>query len=547
MAYTNAPTGDSHNVERIRVGGENFLTSDASTAQNFLSGPPVTLNFIDCFPLKENQSNNEPKYRLSKRNSWISSSVSNATAVTAGGAGCIMLPNPISGNSNYYFAVGGNYYTVDVSTAPPCTVTLINAGTAAYLMGITAAVDNSSNYKFASIDNSSTLVVWNTAGGGVTTTNLAGIGVTAYRNIVFLNGYLFAAKGGAGTSYIYNSSAGGVLTTWNSTDFISAELFVDEIVWLEKHHNYLVCFGTEATEFFYDAAIEIGSPLQRQETYASKVGMVRTTRNKNTAIIGDDIYFIGRTSTDSMSLYVVKDFKVQEVNNQYMQGILNMFSQSTTTPDVYSVDAININNNPMVAITMSSVDSSSGATVTYYFTFVYDPALNLFWQLTTAGSKNTANTDIPTPADWIGTMVYASFSANWKTPFLFTIPNSGIGRQIYQSIPEGITTKVNTVTSVWYSDLWDHGTNRWKSISRVDAIGDFDSETLTLAFNQTPNYSQTYTSCTPTYNASTIGYGNNISWYNLGAARRWLFKLTMAGLGTSFIEGLEVEYNIGVS
>jgi len=103
-----------------------------------------------------------------------------------------------------------------------------------------------------------------------------------------------------------------------------------------------------------------------------------------------------------------------------------------------------------------------------------------------------------------------------------------------------------SVTSTVYTQVIDFDTNRYKHLARVDAIGDYGANSLTLSINQTPNYASTFTSC-GSQNALTIGYGNNISWYNLGAPRRFILKYEMAGASSGIHRGFDVEYNIGIS
>jgi hypothetical protein len=79
---------------------------------------------------------------------------------------------------------------------------------------------------------------------------------------VFLDGYLFLAK--ANTGDIYNSNLNDP-TTWTAGDFISSEVFPDDIQALVKMNNYLLAIGKTGSEFFYDAATTIGSPLARYE------------------------------------------------------------------------------------------------------------------------------------------------------------------------------------------------------------------------------------------------------------------------------------------
>jgi len=404
--------------------------------------------------------------------------------------------------------------------------------------GGTIAVDSTNVNKVAFMDNAGVLYLWSENGTGLATTNVAGTitGISGYRNLVFLNGYLFAAT----KNYFYNSGPGGLLSTWSTTNFLSAEQYPDEIVWMEKHKNYLVVWGNQTTEFFYDAGIEVGSPMARQESYATRVGMHRATGNKNTAIINDDIYFVGRNEGDNIGLYRVRNFKLEPISTQYVDQWINQ-TAGVYTPTFQSADVFMINDQPQIGFTFLVFD---GAVTYKTWTLMFDPATEQFWQLSTNGTPSTANTDIPSPLDIIGTTILRTWSQT--KPALYSVTLTS-GTQIYRHLVDYSLTKTASVTSILYTDNYDLGTNRWKHIGRVDAIGDYGTNVLTLSYNASRQFDSTYTDLSPTRTASTEGYGNSLSWYNLGAARSWVWKLKMVGTSSGLHEGFELEYTVGAS
>lgn len=70
---------------------------------------------------------------------------------------------------------------------------------------------------------------------------------------------------------LHNSSADD-LTAWASTDNIEAQIKGDSGVALARHINYLLAFGTDTIEVFYDAANATGSPFSRLEGTPSLIG-----------------------------------------------------------------------------------------------------------------------------------------------------------------------------------------------------------------------------------------------------------------------------------
>lgn len=520
MAYTKAPVTDTHNVTRIPALGSPIVVSDDSV------DVPTTLNYIDCFPKQEPQYGTKPITRVHKRDAWISADVTDGSGFTASSFSKSVVITE-EANPSVFFAYGTTFYRVAYASPSSATVAALatTSSGASFATG-TLAVDNSNVNKVCFLALGGDLRTWNEDGTGGTVTNLQSsfsIGATGFRNLVFLNGYLFAATNNA----IYNSNAGGVLTTWTNTDFIGAELFPDGISWIDKHHNYLVAFGKESIEFFYDGAVEIGSPLVRQESYASRIGL------KGPALVGggcvaaieDDLYFIGRNQSNSYSFYRLRNFKIEEIVNDYIIGLLNPATGAAEA----SVQVIIQNHEPQVMISLYGSDGPSP---------VYHPKEDTWWMVSRVGDASPLNTDLPGQFDFISCYNLPGYG----TQILCRNDDDDSLDTRRPDIPGSIS-----IESVVYSEVVDLGTNFIKHLARIDAIGDYGLNTLTLAYNGSPKYSTTYTNCTPTRTPSTLGYGNNLSWYNLGGYRRFSFKLTMDGVGPGYHEALDMEYNFGAT
>src|SRR5690606_29803769 len=67
---------------------------------------------------------------------------------------------------------------------------------------------------------------------------------------VFFDSYIFVAQ--EDTSAIYNSDVDDI-TAWDPTNFLNAEQYADNLIALGKQVNYIVGFGRNSIEFFYDA------------------------------------------------------------------------------------------------------------------------------------------------------------------------------------------------------------------------------------------------------------------------------------------------------
>ena len=138
--------------------------------------------------------------------------------------------------------------------------------------------------------------------------------------IVFLDGYLFLVK--VGTADIYNSNVDAPLV-FTAGNFISAEMLPDNLIRVARLNNYLLAFGTNSVEYFYDAANATGSPLQRNDTPIKLLGFLGGLANYGTKIM-----FVGQTSTNSPSLFMLEDFKITEIDVPVLRRYVEPFTSS---------------------------------------------------------------------------------------------------------------------------------------------------------------------------------------------------------------------------
>lgn len=86
---------------------------------------------------------------------------------------------------------------------------------------------------------------------------------------VFLDGYIFLAKQNTGD--VYNCDL-NTPDTWTAGNFLSAEMYPDNINALVRAENYIVVIGSQSTEYFYDAGNSPGTPLARVEGASLPIG-----------------------------------------------------------------------------------------------------------------------------------------------------------------------------------------------------------------------------------------------------------------------------------
>lgn len=103
---------------------------------------------------------------------------------------------------------------------------------------------------------------------GALSANLCAFPPSNIISITYMDGYIFA---GTSAGRIYNSDVGQP-TIWQPSNYISAEMFSDNLIALARQNNLLVALGTSSTQFFYDAANATGSPLANTEQAVLQFG-----------------------------------------------------------------------------------------------------------------------------------------------------------------------------------------------------------------------------------------------------------------------------------
>ena len=137
MAFRPAPQGNPHGLSRVRAVGSPFEVSNNS------SQVPQTLNYVDCYPMKEEQFGENPLYAVTCREAFtaisgMSFDFSSITITGSGGTGSppSNTPTPPASLSNYVVSQIGQLLVVDDASTQTggttlfCNVVLQYNGTA---------------------------------------------------------------------------------------------------------------------------------------------------------------------------------------------------------------------------------------------------------------------------------------------------------------------------------------------------------------------------------------------------------------------------------
>jgi hypothetical protein len=217
MAFTKAPTQDTHGVRRFPPSGDIFVVTNKDNEEQ-----PLTCNYLDCFPLTEKQFSTNPRVTVQRREGW-KRAVATGTVTTAGTLGKDMVIAPDSNSyTNVFFTKQSTYYMFNYGTKTVSSVTTSTTAAQAASAAGCDAIDSTNARRICWLDPANELKTFLQDGTSVTTTSLAAINAVGYKGLVFIDGYLFAVDG-TGTK-IYNSGAANALTTWATTDCQAQEL-----------------------------------------------------------------------------------------------------------------------------------------------------------------------------------------------------------------------------------------------------------------------------------------------------------------------------------
>lgn len=132
---------------------------------------------------------------------------------------------------------------------------------------------------------------------------------------VYVDGYILVAKG----SDIFNCDVDQP-DIWQTSSFISAEMFPDPIVAMARQNNQIVVFGGNSVEFFYDAANINGSPLSRNDSTVIQQGIAAPY-----AIYQNEKYciFIAQSDSGGRAVWQVEGFQPKRVSDEFIDRILD--------------------------------------------------------------------------------------------------------------------------------------------------------------------------------------------------------------------------------
>lgn len=322
---------------------------------------------------------------------------------------------------------------------------------------------------------------------------------------VFIDGYLLLVK--SGTADIYNSDLNDPFA-WTPGNFISAEMSPDLLVKLGKVNNYLIAFGTESAEYFWDAGNATGSPFSRNDS-PIKINAYLG----GLCLYGNSVYYIGKNVSGQPSVFSLKDFSIDELASESVVRYLNFV---TTDPSTWRTSVLACQGHTLLLVNAGSRS------------YVYDMETKLW------GRFSYQQTDIM-PVSY---SVRAKSSTNRNSVFCMSGYNSEIfylDDGLMQD--KGINYTVQVIT-----EQSNFGTLDRKTMPRFAFYADRTPANSNIQIYWTDDDFQSWEG------PRDINMNQDLqSTYNLGSFRQRAFKLLYTDQYILRLQKIEVNVNKGIS
>lgn len=294
------------------------------------------------------------------------------------------------------------------------------------------------------------------------------------------------------------------VTSWSSTSYDSANSYSDKGVGCVRHRNFIMCFGTESIEFFYNAGLS-PFPFAKSTAQTVKVGAIAA---KAITQIADTTFWCGSTPQGGISVF------------QY-DGGLSRISTPEIDTNLILAGASNISMTSLRIYGRSMVLVKAGAST---YVYVIEEKSWHEWTSQTHLWVNCVGVSLG------GTMVNYAVS---------DVSTSG---KVYVMNPAALvfTDDGTTYTARVQLPKLDFGNMNRKFYSSVEVIGDMESTSSTLSISYSDDDYQNYTV------AGTVDLSSERMYlHRLGSSRRRGWVLTHSDNTPMRLEALEVDVRPG--
>lgn len=335
--------------------------------------------------------------------------------------------------------------------------------------------------------------------GATATASISGFPATPLAQVEFFDGYILVPTA---DGKIYNSALEDP-TTWNSTDYIQAQAFPDQLVGIARQSDTLMAFGEMSVEFFFDnAGISPGSFMAKLPQGTLQVGCASAD---TIATQENFIIWVGRSLTGGFTVQRLDGMSnIKRVSTEVVERFLNAEESNITSAWAYTVRT---NGHFFYILTLSNSNR----------TFVYDIDEDRWTEWQTGST---------------GRFKYIGATESGYIPYILHETDG----TIYKITPTKYTDNGDTIYVYIQTAPVDFDTRHRKTFKRLEVFGDLleDAGYLYVCYSD-DNY-KTFS----TYRKLDMQFRPFIT--QLGASRRRAFLFKHTENSTMRLEGFEMEY-----
>lgn len=347
--------------------------------------------------------------------------------------------------------------------------------------------------------------------------------------MAYLDGYLVVCD----THNIYTSQLNDP-TTWPAPNFIAADSYSDLLVRIARAGPYLVAFGTDSIQYYYDAANPTGTPLGVNVGATQRIGYLG-----GFAYHGDDILFMGAASQSAPSLYRLSGLKITPLAEYPISRMMaqqsNKYTNSFAQTPPGSVLTLNGHNMYYFRTASQPFNANSAppATLTAV-SYIYDLDIGKWSKIGYQAQDFFLIKNAVTVVNLVQVPV-------GQTPFgrlsYFSVLGSSLVRRFNPTVyrDDGVNFEVSFRTS-----SIDWGTNRMKFGSKMMLQGDQTASTSFVNVSWSDDDFRTFS--TP----RQIDLSNEYQQlWSLGSFRNRSFTLSYSDNFPMRFQAIEIDYDQG--
>ena len=305
---------------------------------------------------------------------------------------------------------------------------------------------------------------------------------------------------------IYNSNVGAV-QDWTNGDLLTAEVQADPGVAVSRYINYIVGFGDDTIEYFYDAANTNGSPFNRFDGMGTLIGCAA---GDTVALCDQKLLFVARSPGGGRFVGMMEGgFETKRISTQAIDEILDKEKANITNAYAYHIRQ---GGKDLYVLTLPTTAAR---------TFVADLDENTWYEW----SSDVSDTE---------TYFTGVDATNDDGTTYILDENNG---RYYELDPETFQDNTGSAESIKVEIVtkkFDMGTLQNKFLWRLGAVGDETASTALLTIQWTDDDYATYST------ARTVDVVNSQAWLTrCGMFKRRAFRLQFTANTALRLEALE--------